>query len=114
MSGTKGMTHYRLETKMQAVKLHEEEELTYAEVAERLGIRKPARIERWCSAYRSEGELAFHRPIGRPKKNASETETLERLKMENELLKKFHTELRKAMPARHNIGSLNTTEESIQ
>ena len=103
MSGTKGMTHYSLEIKLQAVQLHENG-LSYAQVAEQLGIRKAGRIERWCSAYRQEGELAFHRPIGRPKKDPSEAETLERLRMENALLKKFHTELRKSMLVRRNIG----------
>ena len=36
MSGTKGKTHYPLETKLEGVRLHEEEDLTYAQVAERL------------------------------------------------------------------------------
>jgi transposase len=112
MSGNKGMTHYGLETKLQAVHLHEEEGLTYVQVAERLGMRKAKRIEAWCRAYRREGELAFHRPIGRPQKARSEAENIKRLEMENALLKKFHTELRKAMLARRDIGSLNTTGRS--
>ena len=68
MSGTKGMTHYSLETKLLAVQLHEREGLTYAEVAEQLEIRKPDRIEAWYRDYRREGELAFHKHIGRPPK----------------------------------------------
>jgi transposase len=110
MTGNKGMTHYGLETKLNAVHLHEEEGLSYAQVAERLGMRKASRIEAWCSAYRREGELAFHRPIGRPRKAQSEAENIQRLQMENALLKKFHTELRKAMLARRDIGSSSTTE----
>jgi transposase len=114
MSGTKGMTHYALESKLEAVRLHEEEGLTYAQVAERLGIRKAARIERWCSAFRQEGEMALHKPIGRPRKDASKEATIVRLRMENELLKKFRTELRKAMLVRRDIGSSNITEGDIQ
>jgi transposase-like protein len=48
MSGTKGMTHYNLEIKLQAVQLHEQEGLTYFQVADQLGIRKAERIEKWC------------------------------------------------------------------
>jgi len=110
MSGTKGMTHYPLEVKQEAIRLREETELSYAQIAERLGIRKAARIEVWYRAYRQEGEQAFHRPIGRPRKDQAEQATIDRLRMENALLKKFHTELRKAMLVRRNIGSLNTTE----
>ena len=112
MSGTKGMTHYRAEIKMEAVQLHTEQGLTYAQVAKRLGMRKAGRIKAWCRAYRREGEEAFTRPIGRPRKDPSETDTLEWLKMENALLKKFHTELRKVMPARRDIGLSNTTEKT--
>jgi len=111
MSGTKGMTHYNLEIKLQAVQLHEQEGLTYFQVADQLGIRKAERIEKWCRAYRREGELAFHKPVGRPRKYEPEQLTLARLRMENALLKKFQSELRKGMLARRNIGSSSTTEE---
>lgn len=111
MSGTKGMIHYRLETKLLAIQLHEQDGLTYAEVAKQLEIRKPSRIEAWYLAYQREGELAFHKHIGRPLKRQQTQETLEQLRRENALLKKFHSELRQAMLARRNIGSSSTTEE---
>lgn len=114
MSGTKGMTHYSLETKLLAVQLHEQDGLTYREVAEHLEIRQPERIKKWYQAYRREGELAFHKAIGRPPQQQPPQESVERLRRENELLKKFHSELRTAMLARHNIGSLNTTEGPTQ
>ena len=109
MSGTKGMTHYPMETKLEAVRFHEEAGLTYAQVAERLGIRQAAVIERWYHAYRQEGEAAFLKHSGRPRKDQAEAQTIEQLRMENALLKKFHTELRKSTHARRNIGSSNTT-----
>ena len=114
MSGRKGMLHYRVETKQEAVRLVLEEHRTYTEVAVRLGIRKAARIEAWVHMYRKEGELSFHKPIGRPVKNQAEQRELERLRMENALLKKFHTELHGMRLARRNIGSSTTSEKNSQ
>ena len=104
MSGTKGMVHYTVETKQEAVRLVLEEHLTYAQVAIRLGIRKSARIEAWVRMYRQEGEASFYKPIGRPPKAHSAQSELERLRMENALLKKFHTELQDMRRAPRNIG----------
>ncbi len=42
MSGKKGMVHYAIEVKREAVRMVEEEHLSYAEVAKRLEIRKAA------------------------------------------------------------------------
>lgn len=110
MSGTNGMKHYSTETKLLAIQLHEQERLTYAQVAEQLGIRQADRISAWNRAYRREGLAAFEKPIGRPRKDGQARPELEQLRMENALLKKFHTELRKIMLARRDIGSSNTTE----
>lgn len=112
MSGRTGMTHYRVATKQEAVRLVLEEHFSYAEVAVRLGIRKAARIEAWVRMYRQEGETSFHKPIGRPPKAQAEQRELERLRMENALLKKFHTELRGMRLAARNIGSSTITEQN--
>jgi len=112
MSGRKGMKHYRVETKQEAVRLVMEEHLTYAAVAAKLGIRKAKRIEAWVRMYREEGELSFHKPIGRPLKSQSQEWELERLRMENALLKKFHTELRGMRLAQRNIGQSTTTRKN--
>ena len=106
------MVHYRVEIKQEAVRLVLEEHLTYAEVATRLAIRKAARLKVWVRMYRQEGELSFHKPIGRPPKAQAEDRELERLRMENALLKKFHTELRGVRLAVRNIGRSTTTEEN--
>jgi len=112
MSGTKGMMHYNLETKLQAIHLHEEEGLTYTEVAARMGLRKAARIKIWVRQYRHEGEASLTKKgSGRPPKVYSEEKRIVQLERENALLKKFHSELRKAILARRNIGSSSTTEE---
>lgn len=112
MSGRKGSVHYTVEVKREAVRLVEEERLSYAAVAKRLEIRKAERIERWVAMYRKEGELSFHKPEGRPRKRESEQRELERLRMENALLKKFHSELRELELAQRNIGRSSTTKKN--
>ena len=114
MSGTKGMLHYKVETKQEAVRLVLEEHRSYAEVAVVLGIRKAARIEAWVHMYRKEGELSFHKPIGRPAKKQTEQRELEHLRMENALLKKFHTELHGMRLAPRNFGSSITSAKNSQ
>jgi transposase-like protein len=115
MPGTKGMRHYPVATKLEAVRLHEAEGLTYAEVATRLGLRKAERIEIWVRQYKREGEAGLSKQgSGRPRKARNDQERIVQLEMENALLKKFHTELRKITLARRDIGSSNTTEETIQ
>jgi transposase-like protein len=114
MSGRKGMLHYKVEIKQEAVRLVLEEHLTYAAVAAKLAIRKAERIEAWVRMYRQEGELSFHKPIGRPLKSEAKERELERLRMENALLKKFHTELRKVQPAQRNIGRSTITRKNTK
>ncbi len=114
MSGRKGMLHYRVEIKQEAVRLVLEEHMTYAAVAARLEIRKAERIEAWVGMYRREGELSFHKPIGRPVKTESEEREVERLRMENVLLKKFHTELRKVRLAQRDIGRSTTIRKNTK
>jgi transposase-like protein len=114
MSGRKGMLHYRVEIKQEAVRLVLEEHQSYATVAARLGIRKADRIEAWVRMYRREGELSFHKPIGRPLKSQAEERELERLRMENALLKKLRTELRGAQLAQRNIGRSITTRKNTK
>jgi transposase-like protein len=105
MSGKKGMLHYSRETKLEAVRLFYEEGRTQAEITALLEVRDPQRVKVWLKQYRREGEGAFTKPIGRPRKQAeSEQAELERLRMENALLKKYHTELRTQVLAKRNIG----------
>jgi transposase-like protein len=107
------MVHYPYETKREAVRLHCEEGLPYAEIAKRLEMRKAERIKKWVWQYQQEGEEGLRKQSGGPhRKRPSEMERIERLEMENALLKKFHTELRKLTLARRDIGSSSTTEET--
>jgi len=114
MSGRTGMKHYELEIKREAVRMFLEEHHTYGAIAKKLGIRKAARIEVWVRMYRQEGEQSFYRPIGRPLKAEAEQRELERLRMENALLKKFHTELRGLRLAQRNIGRSTATEANTK
>lgn len=114
MSGRKGMLHYQVEVKQEAVRLVKEEHMTYAAVAEKLNIRKADRIKAWVRMYRREGELSFHKPIGRPVKTESEEQEVKRLRRENALLKKFHTELRKVRLVQRNIGRSTTTRKNTK
>jgi transposase-like protein len=108
------MLHYKVEIKQEAVRLVLEEHMTYAAVASRLEIRKAERIKAWVGMYRREGELSFHKPIGRPLKTESEEREVKRLRMENALLKKFHTELRKVQLAQRSIGRSTTTRKNTK
>jgi transposase len=68
MAGKKGMTHYKMTTKEEAVYLFLEEGVTYREIAKRMNIRDAERIRMWVKQYRKEGVAAFTKPQGRPKK----------------------------------------------
>ena len=114
MSGKKGMTHYKVETKQEAVRLVLKEHMAYTTVAAQLGICKAERIEAWAGLYRREGVLSFYKPIGAPVKIESEERGVKRLRMENVLLKKFNTELRKVQLAQRNIGRSTTTRKNTK
>ena len=114
MSGKKGMKHYPIEVKLEAVRMFLEEGRTRAEIAKILGLRSKGRVKDWVRQTRHE-EIAFGKPVGRPRKReASEQEELKRLRMENDLLKKFHAELRKEVLAKRNIGLSTVKEKSTQ
>lgn len=106
MAGKKGMKHYPVEKKLEAVRLYLEGRQSYAEIGQMLAIIDPQRIEVWVRQYRQEGTAGLSKPKGRPRKRAeSPQEELKRLRMENALLKKFHTELRQEEEhAKRNIG----------
>jgi transposase-like protein len=104
MAGKKGMATYSRELKERAVHLFLNEGWTYHAITVALGIRDPGRVKYWVRAYRREGFAAFTKPKGRRRKAESPQEELARLRMENDLLKKFHSELRKLELAKRNIG----------
>jgi transposase-like protein len=110
MTGKKGMVHYPLEVKLETVRLFYEEGKTRREIAKILGLRNERRVKKWVQSYRREGASAFQKSIGRPRKVQDESTRIKQLEMENALLKKYHTELRKSLLAKRDIGSSTTTE----
>lgn len=108
------MKAYAVELKLEAMRLYYEEGKTRAEVTALLEIRDRHAVKEWGKKYRHEGASAFGKVKGRPRKSENEQAELERLRMENTLLKKFHTELRKEVRAKRNIGSSTTTEKNTQ
>ena len=113
MSGTKGMMHYPQEVKLEAVRMFLEDGNSYREIAEQLGIRKTYRIRMWVKGYRKEGKNTFTKPIGRPRKGPeNEQSEMERLRMENALLKKLQSESRKDLLAKHDIGQSHSLGKS--
>lgn len=97
MAGKKGSTHYSVEVKERAVQMFLEEKMSRQAIAEQLGIRDAERIEKWVHDYRREGPVGLRKTKGRPRKQTEGVEAeLARLRMENDLLKKLHAELRKA------------------
>jgi len=107
------MIHYEISVKVEAVRLYLEEGINYRQIAQQLGIRKSDRIEKWVNQYRQEGKAGLMKPIGRPRKLAMDEKAyIARLEMENKLLKKFHSELRKSMLAQRNIGQSTTIKKN--
>ena len=63
MSGKKGMKHYLLATKLEAVRMSQEEGKSYKEITEYLHIADPERVSKWVKEYRRKREAAFGRGV---------------------------------------------------
>jgi transposase-like protein len=119
MSGKKGMQHYSREVKLKAVRLYTEDGKSQAEISKELGIRSVRRLKQWVHDYRREGEKAFEEKrrtgvMGRRPARDNTAAYIARLEMENDLLKKFHAELRKEELAKRNIGSSTTKRKNTK
>jgi transposase len=95
--GKTGRTNinYPAELKMQAVKLALEENVSYRDIAQRLGIRNKTQVEVWVKRFR-EGQPFQQNAArkGRPKsKFASVEEEIAYLRAEIEYLKKRYPNL---------------------
>lgn len=111
-------THYSKEVKLEAVRLFGEGK-SHREITEALGLRDEQRTKKWVRAYREQGTEAFQKKSkkgrgGRRPKKTNPQAYVARLEMENALLKKFHTELRKRELVRRNIGRSTTIEQTIR
>jgi len=100
MARKKGSKDYPFETKLEAIRLLEEEGLTYKDITAKLNIRDPRRPSVWMRIYRREGITGLKKPRrGRPKKDRDSLEArIEQLEMENTLLKTLTIELGEELP----------------
>jgi len=100
MARKKGSKDYPLEIKLEAIRLHEEEGLTYKAITEKLGIQDPRRASAWIGTYHKAGVEGLKKPRrGRPKKDLdSLEERIRRLEMENTILKALALELGEELP----------------
>ena len=114
MAGKKGMKAYPVVMKLEAMRLFFEEGKTRAEITKVMGLPSEELVKEWVKQYRREGELAFKRPKGRPRKKWDEAARIRQLEMENALLKKYHTELRKNLLAKRDIGLFTTTGKNTK
>jgi transposase-like protein len=111
--------HYPKEVKLEAIRMYYEEGMSQRAITEALGIRDQYRVKKWIKAYRHEGLAAFDKmknrvSLGRSPKKENTQAYIARLEMENALLKKYHTELRKQVLAKRNIGSSTTTDKNTK
>lgn len=109
------MRKYSLELKLEVVRLFFEENKTRKEIAAMMDIGDTDIIKRWVSLYRHKGTGAFTKALGRPRKSRESLQAeVERLRMENALLKKLQSESHKNIPAKHDIGPSTTTRKSTK
>jgi transposase-like protein len=108
------MKHYSRELKLKVIRMFYEDGKTRAMIAKELGLRSPREVEAWVREYRQKGELAFTKSSGRPQKIWDENAHIQQLEMEVALLKKYHTELRKSLLAKRNIGLLTITGKNTK
>jgi transposase-like protein len=112
MARKKGSKDYAVETKLEAIRLREEEGWSYKEITKKLEIRDPKRVENWMRVYRKEGKawLTKHRR-GRPRKDRNSLEErVKQLEMENTLLKALAIELGEELPEGLDIEPYTDTE----
>jgi len=115
MTGIKRLKrYYPVEVKLEAVRLFFEGGLTQQEISEKLELNNRQTVKNWVRLYRREGEAGFCKRIGRKQKVQSEAQRIQQLEMENALLKKYRTELRKSLLAKRNIGLSTTTEKNTK
>ena len=106
-------TSHSPEIKLQAVQMFLEEKKSQKEIAEYFDVAVQ-RIKDWVWIYRCKGELGLMGRQGRHSRTSDSRAEIARLKMENELLKKFHTELRRVTLAKRNIGRSITAKKNTK
>ena len=104
MARKKGSKDYPEEVKRRALHLYLEAGWSQEAIQAELGLRDPNRVRVWAGQYQREGEAFFARRRGRPPQARDQEAYIRQLEMENDLLKKFHAELRHKSPGKSNTG----------
>ena len=82
--------NYSIEIKLKAVKMYLEEGLSSSKIAKLLDLSSKNRVLLWSKRYEEFGMEGLKERRGRPKKNFNSIEEeMEKLKAENEYLKKL-------------------------
>ncbi|ALP35701.1 transposase [Paenibacillus sp. IHB B 3084] len=79
---------YTFETKVEAIRLHIEEGWTYRKLMEKFGIADRHRLKEWMQKYKKLGEFGLMDQRGRRKEYMDQDRYVQKLKRENEMLKK--------------------------
>ncbi|WP_068617408.1 helix-turn-helix domain-containing protein [Paenibacillus tuaregi] len=79
---------YTEEDKKEAIRLHVEEKWTYRQITEHLGIQDKDRVKKWMRKYRELGEYGLLDQRGRRDEYMDQDRYVQRLKQENDMLKK--------------------------
>jgi transposase len=79
---------YSYETKVEAIRLHVVEGWTYRRIMEKFGITDRHRLKDWMKKYKEFGEFGLIDHRGRREEYVDQDRMAQRLKRENEMLKK--------------------------
>ncbi|MFF2908046.1 transposase [Paenibacillus sp. NPDC057934] len=79
---------YSYETKVEAIRLHVVEGWTYRRIMEKFGITDRHRLKDWMKKYKEFGEFGLIDHRGRREEYVDQDRKAQRLKRENEMLKK--------------------------
>ncbi|MEK3837977.1 MULTISPECIES: transposase [unclassified Paenibacillus] len=79
---------YPYETKVEAIRLHVVEGWTYRRIMEKFEITDRHRLKDWMKKYKESGEFGLIDHRGRREEYVDQDRQVQRLKRENEMLKK--------------------------
>ncbi|WFB55955.1 helix-turn-helix domain-containing protein [Paenibacillus sp. BR1-192] len=79
---------YSDEVKKEAIRLHVEEKWTYRRITEHFEIQDKDRVKKWMRKYRELGEFGLLDQRGRREEYLDQDRYVQKLKRENEMLKK--------------------------
>ena len=79
---------YSVEVKKEAIRLHVEEKWTYKQITKHFDIQDKDRVKKWMRKYRELGEFGLLDQRGRREEYLDQDRYVQKLKRENEMLKK--------------------------